>query len=184
MRHWRSAWTLAKAIEKERLAMMVNPSDGWLPKAAIFSRSCLATHLLEDAFAEAWRFNSCRRIIALIKVPFGRSIAFGKILWFATASAILTISRFIQRLRISHQLELFDKIERPEEELDLFDERVEITVRIVAHSFDILRMPRCVVTVNLPREGSQSKAQLVWTTSIGNELRYRKQDHKLPFWVR
>ena len=167
---------------------MADPCDGWFPKDAILSRSSLATHFLEDAFEEAWRLNPCRRIIALIKVPFGRSIAFGKMLWFATASAILmlstSISRFIQRLRISHQLELFDKIERPEEELDLFDESVEITVRIVAHSFDILRMPRCVVMVNLPKEGPQSKAQRAGTTSIGNELRYRKQDHKLPFWAR
>lgn len=163
---------------------MVDPCDGWFPKAAIFSRSCLATHFLEDAFAKAWRFNHCGRIIALIKVPFGRSIAFGKILWFATAAAILTIFRFIQHLRISHHLELFDKIERPEEELDLFDESVEITVKIVAHSFDILRMPRCVVTVNLAKEGSPRKAQIAGTTSPGKELHYRKQDHKLPFWVR
>lgn len=168
--------------------MMVDPCDGWFPKARIFSGSCLATHFLEDAFAEASRFNSCRRIIALIKVPFGRSIAFGKLLWAATASAILmlstSISRLIQRRRISHLFELFDKVERPEEELDLFDESVEITVKIVAPSFDILRMPRCVVTVNLPKEGSQSKAQMAGTTSIGSELHYRKQDHKLPFWVR
>ena len=55
--------------------MMVDPCDSWFPKAAILSWSCLATHFLEDAFAGAWRFNSCRRIIALIKVPIGRSIA-------------------------------------------------------------------------------------------------------------
>lgn len=149
--------------------MMVDPCDGWFPKAAILSRSCLATHFLEDALAEAWRFNPCRRIIALIKVPFGRSIAFGKMLRFATASAILmlstSISKFIRRLRISHQFELFGKIERPEEELDLFDESVEITIRIDDCSFDILRKPRCVVTVNLSKEGPHNKAQIAGTTS-------------------
>jgi hypothetical protein len=164
--------------------MMVDPCDGWFPKAAILSRSCLATHFLEDAFAEAWRFNSCRRVIALIKVPFGKLTAFGKMLRFAATSAILTISRFIQRLRISHQFELFGKIERPEEELDFFDESVEITVRIVAHSFGVWRKPRCVVTMNLPKEGPQSKAQIAGTTSIDNELRHRKGDYKLPLWVR
>ncbi len=165
---------------------MVDPCDSWFPKAAILSWSCLATHFLEDAFAGAWRFNSCRRIIALIKVPIGRSIA--KMLRFATASAILmlsvSISRFIQRIRISHQFELFGKIEHPEDELDLFDEKVEITIRIDDHSYDILRRPRCVVTVNLPKEDPLSKAQVVGNTSNRNEVHYRKQGHKLPFWVR
>jgi len=148
----------------------------------------MATHFFEDAFAGARRFDPWRRIIALIKVPFGRSIPFGKMLRFATASAILmlstSISRFIQRLRISHQFELFGKIERPEDELGLFDESVEITIRIDDHSFDILRKPRCVVTVNMPQEGPLSKAQINGKTSNRDEVRYRKQDHKLPFWVR
>ena len=168
--------------------MMVDPCDSWFPKAAILSRCCLATHFLENAFAGAWRFNPCRNISALIKVPFGRSIPYGKMLRFATASAILmlstSISSFIQRLRISHQFELFGKIERPEDELDLFDENVEITIRIDDHSFDILIKPRCIVTVNLPKEGSHSKAQIVGNTSNRNGVCHRKQDHKLPFWVR
>jgi hypothetical protein len=168
--------------------MMVVRCDRWFPKAAILSRSRLATHFLEDVFAGAWRFNPCRSIIALIKVPHGRSIAFGKMLRFAAASAILmlstSISWFIRRLWISHQFELFGKIERPEDELDLFDENVDITIRIDDHRFDILRKPRCFVTVSLPKEGPQSKAQIVENTSNSNEVRYRKQDHKLRFWVR
>ena len=164
--------------------MMFAPCDSWFPKAAILSQSRLATHFLEDAFAGAWRFNPCHSIIALIKVAFGRSIAFGKMLRFVAASAILmlstSISRFMRRLRISHQFELFGKLERPEDELDLFDENVEITLRIDDHSLDILRKPRCVVTVNLRKEGRHSVAQTVGHTSDRNEVRYRKQNHKLP----
>lgn len=167
--------------------MVVDPCDSWFPKVAILSRSSLATHFLEDAFAEAWRFNPCRKIIALVKVPFDRSIAFGKMLRFATAAILMlstAISRFIQRLRISHQFELFGKIERPEEEPDLFDESVEITIRIDDHGLDILRKPQCVVTVHLPKKGPRGLAQLVRNTSERNEVDYRKQDQKLPFWVR
>jgi hypothetical protein len=47
-----------------------------------------------------------------------------------------------------------------------------------------VRKPRCVVTVHLPKKGSHSLVQLVRNTSDRNEVRYRKQDHKLPFWVR
>lgn len=188
MRHQRSGWTLAQAIGKGRFAMTDAPCESYFPKAAILSRFCLAIHFIKDAFAGAWRFNFRRKIIALIQVPFNRSIPFGKMLMLAAASAILklsaSITRFIHRFRISQQIDLFGKIERPEEELDLFDECVEITIRIDDHGFDILRKPRCVVTVNLPKEGSHSKAQIVGNASNRNQVRYRKQDHKLPFWVR
>jgi len=168
--------------------MTVAPCESWLPKSVILSRSCGAIHSLEDAFAGAWRFNPWHRIIALIQVPFGRLIPFGKILAFAAASAILMLSaaitKFIQRLRTSHQFDLFGKSESPEDELDLFDENVAITIRIDDHSLDIVRKPRCVVTVHLPKKGSHSLVQLVRNTSDRNEVHYRKQDHKLPFWVR
>jgi len=168
--------------------MTVAPCESWLLKSVILSRSCRAIHLLEDAFAGAWRFNPWRRIIALIQVPFGRSIPFGKTLTFTAASATLMLSaaitQFIHRLRISHQFDLFSKSERPEDELDLFDEKVEITIRINDHSLDILRKPRCVVTVHLPKKGPHGLARLVRNASDRNEVGYRKQDHKLPFWVR
>ena len=168
--------------------MTVTPCESWFPKAAIFSQPCLAIHFLEDTCAEAWRLNPLRRIIALIKAPFGTSIPSGKIFTFAAGAAILTLSTpitsFMQRLRISHRFDLFGKRESPEDELDLFDEKVEITIRIDDHGLDILRKPRCVVSVHLPKEGPHSLAQFVRDTSDRNEVRYRKQDHKLPFWVR
>jgi hypothetical protein len=47
-----------------------------------------------------------------------------------------------------------------------------------------LRKPRCVVTLHSPKKGPHSLAQLARNTSDRNEVHYRMQSRKLPFWVR
>lgn len=81
------------------------------------------------------------------------------------AAAILMgsplIVKFVKRLSAHHQVEILSKNERSKAEMDLFDENVEITIRIDDRGFDILRMPRCVVTMHLPKEDGRGIGQRI-----------------------
>jgi len=103
------------------------------------------------------------------------------------ASAILMcsslIAKFVKRLSAHHQVELLSKNERSKADVDLFNENVEITIRIDDRGFDIARMPRCVVTMHLPKEDAHDLGQWIGNASDGDERRYKEQDHKLPFWI-
>lgn len=168
--------------------MRVAPCKSWFRKAAILSQSCLAIHFLEDAFAGAWRFNPLRRIIAFVKAFSGTAIPFRRMPTFAAVSAILMcssrVTKFVQHLRIRHRSDLFGEDERSEAELNLFDENVEITIRIDDQGLDVLQKPRWVVKVHLPKERPQGAGQTVRNTTDNGAPHYKGQDHKVPFWVR
>ena len=144
--------------------------------------------LIEDIFSGSWRFNPVSRIVALIEAPVRTSTPFGKIVLFGSVPAIVAcsawVTRFSRRRRSSHQSDLLDDDRGSETEVDLFDENVEIMVRIEDRAFDILRKPGCVVTVQFSKEGTHGVKRTLGKVSDPSEPRHKAQDHKLPFWVR
>lgn len=143
---------------------------------------------IEDIFSGSWRFNPVCRIVTLIEAPVRMSIAFGKAASFGVASAVVAcstwVTRFVRPRESSRWSDRLGEENHSETEADLFDEGVEITVRIEHRAFDILRRPGCVVTVQFSKEGTRRVKRTPGKVSDSSEPRYKVQDHKLPFWVR
>lgn len=94
------------------------------------------------------------------------------------------IRKFSKRFRVSRHFELFSRSEQKDIEVDLFDENVEITLRIDDPGIDILRTPRCIVTILLPKKDACSSGERIGNASDSEEARLKEHDHKLPFWVK
>ena len=75
------------------------------------------------------------------------------------------IAKLAERLRGTHLIELFSKNERSKAEVNLFDEDVEITLRIDGGAFDVLHKSRCIATVRLPKKHTCSTEQKDGTAS-------------------
>ena len=135
------------------------PCISWFPDGPTLSHLRQGNHFLDVILSGLWRFNPVSRIMVLIEAPVNTSIAFGKIVSFGAAAAIVVcstwVARFVRWMRSSHQFDPADEDRHLETELDLFDEEVEIKVRIDDHGFDILRKPRCVMTIHLSKEGTR-----------------------------
>ena len=94
------------------------------------------------------------------------------------------IRKFTKQLRVSRYFELFSRNELKGVEVDLFEENVEITLRIDDPGIDILRTPRCIVTIHLPKKDTCSSEERMGNASDPKEARLEEHDHKLPFWVK
>lgn len=93
------------------------------------------------------------------------------------------IGRVIHRLSFVGRFELLDREEEPPCRCDPRDEDVEILIRLDHLGVDLLRKPRCIVTIR-----HRSKFACSTPTSV-NASGCRGQhaglhDHKLPFWIK
>ena len=94
------------------------------------------------------------------------------------------IRRMLQRLSIHGGRESLD--EKAELKLggDSRDEEIGIMIRLDSHGLELVRTPRCIVTIRHPRKRACRALQTLGKTSDRSERRTGAHDHKLPFWIR
>lgn len=94
------------------------------------------------------------------------------------------IRRMLQRLSIRGGRESLD--EKAELRLggDSRDEGIGIMIRLNSHGLELMRKPRCIVTIRHPRKRTCCALQTLGKTSGQSERRTGEHDHKLPFWIR
>lgn len=162
--------------------------ERWFSGAATLSHLRQMPHFLEDVLSSPWRSNPVSRTIAVTETLISTSIGFGKMVSSGVTSAIAVcstwITRFVRRWTSSYQSDISGKDRHLGTGLNLFDEGVEITVRIDDRGFAMVRKPKCVVTVHLPKECAGAGKQTLGEISGSSGLRYKMLHHNLPFWAR
>jgi hypothetical protein len=94
------------------------------------------------------------------------------------------IRRMLQRLSIRSGRESLDGKAELKLGGDSRDEGIGIMIRLDSHGLELVRKPRCIVTIRHPRQRTCGALQTLGKTSCRSEQHTGKHDHKLPFWIR
>lgn len=94
------------------------------------------------------------------------------------------IRRMLQRLSIHGGRESLDGKAELKLGGDSRDEGIGIMIRLDSHGLELMRKPRCIVTIRHPRKRACGALQTLGKTSDQSERRTGGHDHKLPFWIR
>ncbi len=94
------------------------------------------------------------------------------------------IRRMLQRLSIRSGRESLDGKAELKLGGDSRDEGIGIMIRLDSYGLELVRKPRCIVTIRHPRKRACGALQTLEKTSDQSERRTGEHDRKLPFWIR